>query len=82
MPLNFAKPKTITTSGMGTIDAAISWMTVINSGAAAGSITFTSTGDSISIGAGESLTLPYTGRPYDDIDYDGTGTTLKIIFMN
>ncbi len=76
-----AYPRTITSSIEGTLTGNNSWVTFLNSGAEACTITFLGTDTSFSLPANNSLTLPNIGRPYGDIEFDATGTTLVIIYM-
>ena len=76
-----AQPEVLIASGgIETITDFYSWATFINSGAAGGSIDF-GAGNVVILGAGESLTMPYLGRPYGNTVIDGTLTTIKIIFV-
>ena len=78
---DLAYPRTITSTTTGTLSGNNSWITFLNSGAGACTITFVSTGDSFSLPTLNSLTLPNIGRPYGDITYNATGTTLVIIHI-
>ncbi len=76
-----AQPEVLLASGnVKTITDVFSWATFINSGAAGGTIDFGS-GNVVTLGAGESLTMPYLGRPYGNTVVDGTLTSIKIIFV-
>ena len=76
-----AQPEVLIAAGVvKTITDLYSWATFINSGAAAGTIDF-GAGNIVSLEKGESLTMPYLGRPYGRTDIDGTLTTIKIIFV-
>lgn len=57
-----------------------SWATFINSGAAPGTIDF-GAGNTVPLNAGESLSMPYLGRPYGMTTIDGTATIIKIIYV-
>jgi hypothetical protein len=63
-----------------TITDFYSWATFINSGLGIGTIDF-GAGQICPLGAGESLTMPYLGRPYGNTVIDGTLTTIKIIYV-
>lgn len=78
---DFAYPRTITSTTTGTLSGNNSWVTFLNSGAGACTITFDGTSMSFSLPANNSLTLPNIGRPYGDISFNATGTTLVIIYM-
>jgi|694.fasta_scaffold06481_10 hypothetical protein len=76
-----AQPEVLIASGtIEQISSMYSWATFINSGAAAGTIDFGG-GNIVTLGAGESLTMPYLGRPYAFTEIDGTLTTIKIIYV-
>lgn len=70
----------IAAGGVQSISDLYSWATFINSGPAAGTIDF-GLGNIVTLGPGESLTMPYLGRPYGRTDINGAGTTIKIIFV-
>ena len=81
MPTQFADPQTRTvTAATITLPAAFSWVTFNNTGAGAATITF-ATGDSVVIPSGDTLTLPYVGRVYDDIEVAAPATTVLVIFI-
>lgn len=76
-----AQPEVLLASAsIETITDFYSWATFINSGAAAGTIDF-GAGNIVTLGAGESLTMPYLGRPYGNTVIDGMLTTIKIIYV-
>ena len=76
-----AQPEVLIASGaVKTLTDVYSWATFINSGAADGTIDFGS-GNVVTLSKGESLTMPYLGRPYGNTVVDGTLTTIKIIFV-
>jgi hypothetical protein len=76
-----AQPEVLLASGnVKSITDLYSWATFINSGAANGTIDF-GAGNVVTLAKGESLTMPYLGRPYGRTDIDGTLTTIKIIFV-
>jgi len=76
-----AQPEVLLAAGViKTITDLYSWATFINSGAADGTIDF-GAGNIVTLSKGESLTMPYLGRPYGNTVVDGTLTTIKIIFV-
>jgi hypothetical protein len=75
-----AQPEVLIATGIVNISDFYSWATFINSGAGAGTIDF-GAGNVVTLGSGESLTMPYLGRPYGATVIDGTGTTIKIIYV-
>jgi hypothetical protein len=76
-----AQPEVLLASGtIEQITSMYSWATFINSGLADGTIDF-GAGNIVTLGAGESLTMPYLGRPYAFTEIDGSLTTIKIIFV-
>lgn len=76
-----AQPEVLIASGnVKTITDLYSYATFINSGGAPGTIDF-GAGNIVTLLPGESLTMPYLGRPYARTDIDGTLTTIKIIFV-
>ncbi len=79
--MGLAYPRTITSTTSGTLDAGNSWITFLNSGSGAATITFDGTGMSFSLPENNSLTLPNVGRVYGDISFNATGTTLVIIYI-
>ncbi len=76
-----AQPEVLQASGnTKTLTDVYSWATFINSGLADGTIDFGS-GNIVTLSKGESLTMPYLGRPYGNTVVDATLTTIKIIFV-
>jgi hypothetical protein len=76
-----AQPEVLIASGgLQTLTDVYSWATFINSGLGDGTIDFGS-GNIVTLSKGESLTMPYLGRPYGNTVVDGTLTTIKIIFV-
>lgn len=76
-----AQPEVLIASGnIKTLTDVYSWATFINSGLGDGTIDFGS-GNIVTLSKGESLTMPYLGRPYGNTVVDGTLTTIKIIFV-
>lgn len=63
-----------------TISNYYSWATFLNDGAGTGTIDF-GAGNVVTLLAGESLSIPYLGRPYGETVVDGTATSIKIIFV-
>lgn len=70
----------IASASVKTLTDVYSWATFINSGLGDGTIDFGS-GNIVTLSKGESLTMPYLGRPYGNTVVDGTLTTIKIIFV-
>ena len=70
----------LATNNLKTITNFYSWATFLNDGGADGTIDF-GAGNVVVLKNGESLSLPYLGRPYGETIIDGTGTNIKIIFV-
>ena len=56
------------------------WATFINQGGANGDIDFGS-GNIVTLRPGESISMPYLGRPYGMTTIDGTGTSIQIVYV-
>lgn len=76
-----AQPEVKIASGdIETLGNYYSWATFLNDGGADGTIDF-GAGNVVTLKTGESLTMPYLGRPYGTTIVDGSATTIKIIFV-
>lgn len=80
-PFQYASPLVLLATGtVETLTGVYSYATFINSGAGVGTIDF-GNGNVVPLGSGESLTMPYVGRPYNTTIVDGTLTTIKVIYV-
>jgi hypothetical protein len=72
--------KTITATGTGTIDAGWNKISIYNSGGASGTMTVSgSSAMTVSSGETHILGSEANGVSRNDVSYDATGTTFKII---
>ena len=77
----FASPLVLIASGgIVIIPDYYSWATFNNSGVGAGTIDF-GNGQIVPIASGETISMPFVGRPYQATTVDGTLTIIKVVYI-
>lgn len=73
MSLEYFTPNSIESTTAGTIPAGNDWVSVLNIGAASGTLL------GVELPVNGSLSFPFTTRQWSEMDYDATGTKFLII---